>query len=205
LTPVAMAFFINAFRALKNTSAAEHLDVSQFPSDILWILTSSGGSQGVERLVIISPYEAQELMPQMKTSKHVFLHVYAPRPNLALLPLDELKLYTFPHLGADWRLPRYLRLQLNLFAGQLYFDSFDDYTETCEQMSLAWKPAEEGMTVEADGFIAREPNDPRARFRQSPVAFLKVLLTKLRRDSEEIDKTHWGKILGGEILREVDL
>ncbi|KAH7118310.1 hypothetical protein EDB81DRAFT_667818 [Dactylonectria macrodidyma] len=223
--------FIDAFRALENTSAAEYLDVSEFPSDILitsdyantvklegrqpyadsyqrpiqWVLTSSGGGKGVEHLVIISPYEAQELMPKMSTSKHVFLHVYAPRPHLAFRPLDELKLHTIPQLEGNWHLPRHLRLQLNLFAGQLYFDSFDDYRETCEVMSLAWKPAEAGMTVEADGFVVRELKDPGARLSQSPVAFLKILLTKIRRDCDKIDKTHWGKILGGEILKKEDV
>jgi hypothetical protein len=42
------------------------------------------------------------------------------------------------------------------------------------------------MTVEADGFIAREPNHPRVLLRQSPVAFLKVLLTKIRREPETV-------------------
>jgi len=72
--------------------------------------------------------------------------------------------------------------------------------ETCEILSLAWKPTEEGVTVEADGFIVRKRDDPKMTFKKSPVRFLKVLLTKIRRDCEGIDKTHWGRILGGEIM-----
>ena len=71
-------------------------------------------------------------------------------------------------------------------------------------MSLAWKPTEEGITVEADGFIVRKRDDPKMTFKKSPVKFLKVLLTKIRRDCEGIDKTHWGRILGGEIMRKSD-
>lgn len=222
--------FIPAFQTLRNTSAADCLDVDQFPSGVLatadytrtvklagknpcadsyqrpiqWVLTSTEGGQAVEYLVIISPYEAQELMPDIEKSKFVFLHLYAPQPNLAFPALDELKLYTVPPLGLDWQLPCRLRLQLNLFAGQLYFGSFNDYRETCEILSLAWKPTEEGVTVEADGFIVRRRDDPKIRFKKSPIRFLKVLLTKIRRDCEGIDKTHWGRILGGEVMRKSD-
>jgi len=76
--------------------------------------------------------------------------------------------------------------------------------ETCEILSLAWKPTEEGVTVEADGFIVRKRDDPKMTFKKSPVMFLRVLLTKIRRDCEGIDKTHWGRILGGEIMKKSD-
>jgi hypothetical protein len=222
--------FIPAFQTVGNTSAANHLDMGQCPSGVLvtadytrtvklvgekpcadsyqrpiqWILTCTRGGCIVQDIVIISPYEAQELMPNIKQSTSVSLHLYAPRPNLAFPVLDELKLYTVPSLGSDWQLPRHLRLQLNLFAGQLYFSSFQDYQETCEIMSLAWKATGEGTKVEADGFIPHEREDPSVTFTKSPVAFLKIFLTKIRRDCEGIDKTHWGKILGGEILKESD-
>ena len=171
---------------------------------IQWILTSIGESQTVLHLIIISPYEAQELMPDIEKSKFVFLHLYAPRPSLAFPPLDALKLYTIPPLRPGWQLPCHLRLQLNLFAGQLYFASFQDYKKTCDSLSLAWKPTEEGTVVEADGFIVRGLDDLETGIRRSPVKFLKLLLTKIRRDCKGIDKTHWGRILGGEILRELD-
>lgn len=56
----------------------------------------------------------------------------------------------------------------------------------------------------ADGFIVRELSDPSTRSRMSPVKFLMVLLTNIRRDCEGVDKTHWGRVLGGEIMRESD-
>jgi len=228
--PLRSPAFIPAFQTLSNTSAADHFDVNEFPSSVLatadykrtvrlagrypcadsyqrpiqWILTSTRGGQAVEDLVIISPYEAQELILDIEKSKSVSLHLYAPQPNLDFPALDELKLYTVPPLGADWQLPCHLRLQLNLFAGQLYFGSSSDYRETCEILSLAWKHTEEGITVEADGFIVWKCGDPKYRFKKSPVKFLKTLLTKIRRDCEGIDKTHWGRILGGEIIESSD-
>lgn len=218
--------FLSAFQTLRNTSAAAYLDVEELPQDILattdymrtvklaignqladsyqrpiqWILTSTEGGSAVQRLVIISPYEAQELLPAIVESKKVVMHLYASRANLSFPALDALKLYTVPALDADWELPRHLRLQLNLFAGQPYFNSFSDYRETAKMLGLAWKATEDGLTVQADGFIVREPGDSKALLTRSPISFLQVLLSKIRRDGDDAGKTHWGKILDGEIL-----
>ncbi len=223
-----------AFTALANTSVADWIDLGQFPSDLLvsvdyartvqlvplgkkkavladwyqrpiqWILTGHGLFGGT-KAVIISPHEAQELMPQVATQKspRAHLHVYAPRTSLVSAPLDLLRLYTIPECTEHWELPRHLRLQLNLFAGQLYFGSFQDYADTCDMLSLAWRPlsaADENVTVETDGFIVGGSG----KFTKSPVQSIKVLLTTLRRDCQEVDKTHWGRILGGEFLTEAD-
>ncbi|KAG6036493.1 hypothetical protein E4U41_005708 [Claviceps citrina] len=224
--------FVEAFLALSNTSVAKCTDLEQFPTEVLvtadyartvqlsqsdscadsyqrpiqWILTRANKSQVVQLVVIISPHEAQELLPDIEKSKHVNLHLYSPRSNLAFPAQDALKLYTIPALQNCWQLPTSLRLQLNLFAGQLYFGSFQDYKETCEMMGLAWGAMEDGVDVSADGFVAHGhgPGNRTTRFKKSPVMGLKVLLTIIRRDCGEIDKTHWGRILGGEVLSEAD-
>ena len=69
---------------------------------IQWILTSNRGGHTVQDIVIISAFEAQELMPNIEQSASVYLHLYAPRPNLAFPMLDELKLYTVPLLREHW-------------------------------------------------------------------------------------------------------
>ncbi|KAM3509029.1 hypothetical protein MY10362_000818 [Beauveria mimosiformis] len=216
-----------AFFALDTTSVADWIDLSGFPDDLLvtvdyartvqlraagasadsfqrpiqWILTGLDPSKAV----IISPYEAQELIPQLtKPGSRARLHLYAPRATLGMQPLDLLRLYTVPDTAnKDWELSRHLRLQLNLFAGQLYFGSYQDYTDTCDMLSLAWRPlsADEGhVKVETDGFVV----GGNARFAKSPVQSIKVLLSTLRRDCRDISKTHWGRILGGEFLTEAD-
>ncbi|KAF2477189.1 uncharacterized protein BDR25DRAFT_371170 [Lindgomyces ingoldianus] len=217
--------FIPAFQTLGNTRAASYLDVTQLPGSVFttadfartvklrgrsvyadsyqrpvqWIVTSTVNKS----LVIISPYEAQELMSQFKESRSVCLHLYAPQQNLAFPALDSLLLYTVPPLNPNWKLPSRQRLELNLFAGQLFLGSFADYKTTCDMLQLAWKPTEEGG-IEADGFIAPKLSNAAVVLKKSPVMFLKVLLTRIRRDCKEIGKTHWGKILGGEIMKEED-
>jgi hypothetical protein len=228
--PSSSSAFIPAFQTLRNTSAANNFDVNEFPEGILttldyrdtitlsgnaslldsyqrpvqWILSTTGTGNTVLRLVIISPHEAQELMPSIESSNHVTLHLYASRPNLAHSPLDSLKLYPTPLIREDWQLPSPIRLLLNVFSGQLYFTSYDDYEETCRMLSLSWQSTEHGTVVEADGFITYSACDKERVFTKSPVKFLKILLTKIRRDCQGIDKTHWGRIFFRERLLKRD-
>lgn len=48
-----------------------------------------------------------------------------------------------------------------------------------------------------DGFIVAPD---RAMFIRSPLKFLKVLMSQIRKDGQEIDKTHIGKLLDGKLL-----
>lgn len=217
--------FLNAFHSLSLTTAAACLDINQFPSGILvtadfaatvepegkqyvadlhqrpvqFILTSSQGSK-MKRLVIISPYEAENLLPLINKHKAVTLHLYAPRPNLEYQALDLLNLYT---QGAPYKpetLNPHLIVQLNLFAGQLYLSSFAEYKAVCKFLGLSWKATEGDMEVAADGFIKPEPGS--SGFKTSPTQFFRILLSSIRRNCETIDKTHLGRILSGEVLEE---
>lgn len=71
----------------------------------------------------------------------------------------------------------------------------------CQLLGLAWKATEEGCIVAADGFILqRGDGSPESTFEYSPVKFLRVLLTKIQRNCEGIEKTHMGKLLDGRLL-----
>ncbi|KJZ70535.1 hypothetical protein HIM_10079 [Hirsutella minnesotensis 3608] len=223
--------FAPAFRALKGTSAAKLFDLDQFSTDLLvtadyiktvkmrgvktsadwyqrpvqWILSTTEGGQNVRKLVIISPYEAQELLSQlMGPSVKVNLHLYAPRTNAVFPARDDLKFYTVPVLEPNWTLPSHLKQLLNVYAGQLYFTTFADYRDTCDILSLAWHPTLEGMIVHPDGYISQREDGNPSQFEKSPVKFLGTLLSGIRRDCRRIEKTHWGRVLGGELLTESD-
>lgn len=232
------AVFKPAFETLRRTSATLHIDVSQFPRDVLcttdfsstvqtsgagksslldayqrpvqWILTGIGNGRDntVKHVVIISPFEAQMLQTEIRKSPKVTLHLYAPRPNLGIRPIDGLDLYRTTAIPTPPTLPRRFMTQLNLFAGQLHLDSFQEYIEVCTALGLAWQMAVvEGSTIAADGFIIRDCNgqlNPTSSFRDSPVTCLRVLMTKIRKNCEEIEKTHMGAILGGRLLRRSD-
>lgn len=152
------------------------------------------------QLVIISPFEANELLPEINKHKAVTLHLYAPRPNLEYRALDGLDLFTQGAPFSPANLNPDLIVQLNLFAGQLYLSSFQEYKAVCKFLGLAWKETEGDMEVAADGFIKPKPGS--SGFQSSPTQFFRILLSTIRRNCETIDKTHLGKILNGEILEE---
>lgn len=220
-----------ALKVLSDTSAAVYLDIAKchsglsvsvdfartikverrgqsYSSDLFqrspqWILTGANCASAdfIRHMLIVSPYEAQKLLPIVKGSSHVNLHVYAPRPNLGYRPLDSLDLYTTPGLNAS-RIPRPLIIELNLFAGQLYFDGFGEYTQVCRFLGINQQDKSEDSPTGAD---AGEGDDEMAcRFAEDPVKFFKVHLTKVRRNCESISKTHMGNLLDYRLLTAED-
>ncbi|KAL7900457.1 hypothetical protein HDV64DRAFT_291009 [Trichoderma sp. TUCIM 5745] len=235
--PVGSSAFKPAFQALKKTSAVQYFDLREFPSGVWvtedfsntvkmenmpgngmdlfqrpvqWILTSKlEWSTAVSRLVIISPWEAQDLLPDIEASKFVTLHLYAPRSTLGFRPLDQLTLYTVPQRVEKPVIPLVMMVELNIFAGQLYLSSFQEYVEVCNKLGLAWSSAnDDSVVLGPDGFIPPGVNVGhfvnKSGFTRSPVQFIKVLVAKIRRNCETVEKTHIGKILDGILLKEED-
>lgn len=218
--------FQSAFAALLATSAAKFVELDQFPQRLLvtddfactvqldyangdqsdffqrpvnWILTSAI-QPGT--LFILSAYEAQQLLAEIIASPYVTLHLYAPRTGMSQRPLDHLALYTVPERETT-SLPPETSSLLNIFAGQLYMQSYKEYTTMCDLLGLAWTSASDAE-IEADGFIPRGLEMGtlvnKSRFTHSPTKFLHVFLTNVRRNNESIEKTHMGKLLSGDIM-----
>lgn len=153
------------------------------------------------RLVILSPLETEQLLPTIQKSNIVTLHLYAPRPTQGYDPLDTLDLYCVGR-GFSASSPSISRsqiVQLNLFAGQLYFESYTEYVELCRFLGLAWEAPKEGEELQADGFIV--PPAGVWGLNKSPVGFLREYV-KMRREGEGMEKTHLGRVLEGGLLEE---
>ncbi|KAI1411964.1 hypothetical protein F5Y13DRAFT_200276 [Hypoxylon sp. FL1857] len=198
-------------RTIRSRGASTLLD--SYERSVQWILTSGSASDEgsadstIKHMMVISPYEAQQLLPTIQQSKIVALHIYAPRPNLGYRRLDTLDLYTVPERLKARQIPQRLITELNLFAGQLYFDSFEQYVDACKFLGVSRDTPGEGEEIAADGFILRDSAGRvggESGLRSSPVAFFKLLHTKIRRNCESIDKTHMGKLLDNQLLREKD-
>jgi hypothetical protein len=221
-----------AFQALCTTSAGKLVDLSKFPDDLLvtvdfmhtvqvppgstrasfisdsyqrpvqFVLSSAHRPGTVSNLIIISPYEATQLLPLVRQSKTVSLHIFAPRSNSSYASIDDLMLYNVGRPFSPGSVSRSLTMQLNLFAGSLYLRSLSEYHDVCDHLGLLKGKAEDGQQVYADGFI-----DPPAGIwglKKSPVPFLRTLLMKIRREGEGVEKTHMGKVLSGVRLEESD-
>ncbi|WQF85210.1 hypothetical protein CDEST_10224 [Colletotrichum destructivum] len=217
--------FLFAFQALSDTSAAQYYDVARFRPSLLvtadftrtiipvgkghtsdlfqrpvqWILTTASSAGVVDQAVIISPYEAQELLPEIRVSRHVSLHLYAPRPNIGYRPLDTLRLYTMPHQPIPRVMPEVFTNELNLFSGQLYMKSMNEYLSVRRFLGLRsadQKDSESELSGSSTNVMDTEtPN---------LIKFLRVLTMKIRRNCESIDKTHLGRILDHRTLEDSD-
>lgn len=218
--------FQSAFTTLDTTSAAKFVRLNQFPQRLLvtddfawtvrlnfvngdqsdffqrpvnWVLTSTLRPGTV---FIVSAYEVQKLLPQIRASAFVTLHLYAPRTSMSQRPLDHLALYTVPDREAV-QIPSQTSSLLNLFAGQLYMQSYEEYTKMCDLLGLAWTVADD-VEIEADGFIPQESKTGmvvnKSMFTRSPTKFLQIFMTNVRRNNESIEKTHMGKLLSGTLL-----
>ena len=220
--------FQPAFETLRRTTASSHYDSRAWPDDLLvttdfantiqasddqfldsflrpvhWILSCKGRS-AVE-CVVLSPYEAQELLPSIRKSKVVALHTYSPRPSVSVRTLEDLSFCAVPAVPESLPDPDIIR-HLNLFAGQLYIQDFGEYMMLCEFLGLCSQPPDDSVQVACDGFINPTSRANLERtivrvcpFTASPVAFLRMIIA-LRRKGQSFASSHFGKILNGELI-----
>ena len=158
-----------------------------------WILSGGSGKNSVA--IVISPHEANELLPTIRKSRRVRLHIYAPRVTTSMRSFSDLAFYTIPLPPArNWAVPAHLRIELDLFAGQLYFDSREQYQRVCALLSLHM--AHPGAThVEVDGFVASAYRTGKSSpFSVSVISVFKKLI-ELRRKGMGFGATDLGRVL----------
>jgi hypothetical protein len=117
---------------------------------------------------------------------------------------EDLQSFMVPHRNDLPPFPTKMINELNLFAGQLYFQSMDTYEEMCRMLGLYLKELSEDLECYADaitptGFV-RE-TDARvalglqeAEFSNCPIEFFRKLIG-LRRKGQSFLLTHLGQVL----------
>ncbi|KAK1808922.1 hypothetical protein LTR12_016723 [Friedmanniomyces endolithicus] len=142
--------FARTIETVKSGSA--YTDAYQRP--VQWVPTAIRDG-AIVHMLVVSPFEAQELYSRVHTSDTVALHLCAPRCKSGFRSLDRSDFYTVPHqIAAPTVHPR-LVVQLNLFAGQLYINDYEDFEYLCGYLGLAAELASAGWEVAADGFILK--------------------------------------------------
>jgi hypothetical protein len=97
-----------------------------------------------------------------------------------------------------------VRIELNLFAGQLYFDSEEEYWSVCSLLAL-WMAHPKAEYSEVDGFVPPRYRTGRVSpFTRSRIPILKKLV-ELRRKGMGYHLTHLGHVLNGKPLSEETL
>ena len=178
------------------TTDSSITDLTNYLRPVNWIVSSGSGNKSVA--IVISPYEANELLPILRKSGKVRLHIYSPRVSASMRSFSDLTFYTIPEtLKKKWKATAHLRTEIDLFAGQLYFDSEQDYRRMC--LLLALHMAHPGAKhIEVDGFVPRAYRTGsvgrRSPLDASAIAIFKRL-TALRRKGTGFGGTDLGRVL----------
>ncbi|KAK7040132.1 hypothetical protein VNI00_009938 [Paramarasmius palmivorus] len=195
-------FATNDFLTTIRTSSLGNGD---YIRPVNWLVS---GRDGV--LVVLSPYEVNQLLPSIRESKNTNLHIYTPRTTQFMKSVDNLKFYCVPSLPQSWTAPSQTTIDLlNLAAGQLYFSAYEDYQRVCALLGVCTQEDQNKADVrpESDGFIPPENRVGWVReaclFEESPLSYLKVL-TGFRRKGQTYSPTHLGKILHTRFLKQDD-
>jgi hypothetical protein len=174
-----------------------------------WILSSSKQPH----LVLLSPFEANALIDDIRQSNFVTLHTYGARTSRMVQSFEDLRSFMVPHRNELPPFPSKIINELNLFAGQLYFQSMGAYEETCRMLGLYLKELPEeleryAVAIGVTGFVlgtqARVALGlQEAQFSYNPVEFLRKFIG-LRRKGQGFLPTHLGQVLHARELYEID-
>lgn len=182
----------------------DSVEAPDYLRPINWILTLNKDAPdgGSGALVLLSPFEVNELLPNIRTSKFAHLHTYSPRVIQNAISFENLMFYTVP-TPSRWVAPDpYITMQLNLMAGQLYILDFATYAKLLDFLGLVSHTStpQEDMPedISGGGFVRPDYHRGRMRevcpFKKSPIPFIKAIVN-LRRKGMSYFPTHLGKIL----------
>jgi hypothetical protein len=184
-------------------------EASDYLRPINWIVSTVDSSP--TRFVIFSPYEIDTLLLDIRKSGRVRLHMYAPRTIQEMKSFDDLTFYCIPPLPTPSSpLTAHLKIQLNLWAGQLYLPDYEQYLQLCNFLGLYTKDdvSDDDIIIQGDGFIKPEHrrraiSKSECPFSTSPVPLLKEIMS-LRRKGMPYSSTHIGRVLDAKLLTEAD-
>ena len=172
-----------------------------------------------ETALVIIPEEAEILIPIVQNAKEPLTHLltYAAPVTRKMLHFNNLNYYAMPALPAGWRPPKWLTIELGIFAGRLYFE-FEEYSDMRKYLGLGdsnlnlSEPLDNaalgaklngiggvltGTPVQTD---LRVDAQQAHSFTAKPLAFLQEWLA-LRRKGQDFTHTPMGYVCQGKPLR----
>jgi hypothetical protein len=184
----------------------------QFQRQVNWILWSTVS----ETALIIIPEEAEHLLSLVKDSASPPTHVltYAAPVTRKMLHFNDLQYYAVPSLPSGWEAPLWLRTELGIYSGRLYFE-YPEYNSLLEYLGVREEAGEIGeydvddVALQVDG-AEKEPETSTAEldieqkakaFTRKPFTFLQEWLT-VRRKGQDFTHTPMGFICQGKQLLE---
>ena len=184
-------------------SASGQGRVNQSLRPVQWVL--SGKMDLHQVLAILSPFKADWLMPYIRVSKYVHLHVYTHRISKYMRPADDLMFYSILAVPDSWTPPQDLIDQLNVFAGQLYLRDHESYLRLRRFLGICEKdlPKSAATAIRRNLITPGVLKEIGNTSKDSPLPSVMMLLA-IRRRGLPFSATHMGKILQGQVLTEED-
>lgn len=178
-----------------------------------WIVKGINGIRAV-----LSPYEVNELLPVIRRSTLISLHVYAPRVSESMRSFSDLSFYSVPP-QFDSQTPSsrsIIQIYFDIFAGQLYLSDYNEYVMLCallglSQISNVFRD-HAAPPSDSDGFVKPEnrrelflchPGYAACRFTSSQIPMLRDLFGRRRKGMNYL-LTHMGQLLHGQHLTQSD-
>ncbi|EQB57807.1 hypothetical protein CGLO_02015 [Colletotrichum gloeosporioides Cg-14] len=180
-----------------------------FLRNVNWILWSD--VSGVALVVV--PEEAEMLLPLIRNKgpKHVtHLILYSAPVTRKMLHFSKLDYLSIPPLANDWEAPMWLRVELGLYAGRLYFE-WDEYAEICRLLGIDETSLSEHLEessdedlerAQLDGAVESKPSAKPAKtgLTPRPLTFCQEWLAARRRGQDFVS-TPMGFIAQGKPLQ----
>ncbi|KAJ6261640.1 hypothetical protein Dda_4310 [Drechslerella dactyloides] len=185
-------------------------NIDDYLRPVRWILST----RDRPNLILLSPYEANQLVPMVRKSRACSLHYYAPRVAKSMPTFEFLDFCPIPAPSEAFPYSRpspKARIVLNTFAGQLFFQDKGYYLEFCNYLGIYY--GELGCSAERtiDGWIGQklsqylslQQEDATCKFSKNPLPLL-AKIVNMRRKGQGFSLTHLGGVLNTRVLEEND-
>ncbi|KAF2790836.1 hypothetical protein K505DRAFT_281867 [Melanomma pulvis-pyrius CBS 109.77] len=142
-----------------------------------------------ETALIVSPEEADLLIPILRQDPgRTHLLVYAAPVTRRMLHFNNLDYHATPQLPPDYKAPNWLKIELGIFAGRLYFE-WDEFKDIQEYLGLS-----SDSSSNDDIQICK-----RDTFAKYPLTFLHDWIA-IRRKGQDFEHTPMGHLTTGKPL-----
>ncbi|KAE9368715.1 hypothetical protein N431DRAFT_547638 [Stipitochalara longipes BDJ] len=174
-----------------------------FQRPVNWVLWS----EICQAALVIIPEEAELLLPMIASNKDAPTHLitYAAPVARKMLHFGNLNFYAVPSLPHTWEAPMWLKLELGIYSGRLYFE-YSEYYAILDMLGIRHSGGRIEVPEDEKDDISDKIEDVPAVgaskvFARRPLAFLQEWLT-LQRKGQNFDQTPMGFVCQGKILIE---
>ncbi|CAG8973686.1 hypothetical protein HYALB_00002252 [Hymenoscyphus albidus] len=187
-----------------------------FQRSVNWVLWSPIN----EIAMVIIPEEAERLLPLLREINPAPTHLltYAAPVTRKMMIFNDMTYYSVPAMPEGWKAPMWLKIELGIFAGRLYFQ-YSDYEELCKYLGAHERAQEmddddDSLLLEQPDTCADDPegeyieraepvkkeNEPKT-FTKKPLVFMQEWLA-IRRKGQDFTHTPMGQLCQGKALKE---